>query len=257
MADASHSWWKLTFLRKKKSTPKTVYESVIEHAGTDKGPEENTEDSNYTARLEKIVDKNTKGKHVKVSNSGRFKERKKVRPSLNETPGLCPEPPQGQWSCCTAGSWTTFHEKQMGRSVQWPIQWFFWSFCTMYPYGMHNASSLSIAAVSVMKALRGKEPLGSIICLQTHTSVWFLTLPIMCKQPDTWTCTSLSGMFLTGALVSPPIQGAIKSQEVKWHMYVLEHATYTCLKLHTVCNMCPSKIYFYTGTSLIHCKCIY
>lgn len=96
MAEASHSWWKLTFLRKKKSTPKTVYESVIEHAGTDKGPEENPEDSNYTARLEKIVDKNTKGKHVKVSNSGRFKERKKVRPSLNETPGLCPEPPQGQ-----------------------------------------------------------------------------------------------------------------------------------------------------------------
>ncbi|XP_075071436.1 proline-rich protein 15-like protein [Mixophyes fleayi] len=96
MADPSPSWWKLTFLRKKKSTPKVVYESVVEHAGTEKGAEETPGDTSYTARLEKIVDKNTKGKHVKVSNSGRFKERKKVRPSLNETPGLCPEPPPGQ-----------------------------------------------------------------------------------------------------------------------------------------------------------------
>ncbi|KAM8946850.1 proline-rich protein 15-like protein [Pelodytes ibericus] len=96
MEEQSHSWWKLTFLRKKKSTPKVVYESVGEHAGSEKGAEGNAEDTNYTARLEKIVDKSTKGKHVKVSNSGRFKERKKVRPSLNEAPGLCPEPPQGQ-----------------------------------------------------------------------------------------------------------------------------------------------------------------
>ncbi|CAJ0965418.1 unnamed protein product [Ranitomeya imitator] len=96
MAEPSYSWWKLTFLRKKKSTPKVVYESVVEHAGTEKAPEESPGDANYTARLEKIVDKNTKGKHVKVSNSGRFKERKKVRPSLNETPGLCPESSNGQ-----------------------------------------------------------------------------------------------------------------------------------------------------------------
>ncbi|XP_073539605.1 proline-rich protein 15-like protein [Phyllobates terribilis] len=96
MAEQSYSWWKLTFLRKKKSTPKVVYESVVEHAGTEKAPEETPGDANYTARLEKIVDKNTKGKHVKVSNSGRFKERKKVRPSLNDTPGLCPESSNGQ-----------------------------------------------------------------------------------------------------------------------------------------------------------------
>ncbi|XP_053309564.1 proline-rich protein 15-like protein [Spea bombifrons] len=96
MAETSHSWWKLTFLRKKKSTPSVVYESVAEHAGNDKGAEGNAAESNYTARLEKIVDKTTKGKHVKVSNSGRFKERKKVRPSLNDAPGLCPEPPTGQ-----------------------------------------------------------------------------------------------------------------------------------------------------------------
>ncbi|OCT59956.1 hypothetical protein XELAEV_18045975mg [Xenopus laevis] len=96
MAEASHSWWKLTFLRKKKSTPKVVYESVTEHIGDEKAAEETQGENNYTARLERIVDKNTKGKHVKVSNSGRFKERKKVRPALNETPGLCPEPPPGQ-----------------------------------------------------------------------------------------------------------------------------------------------------------------
>ncbi|XP_009576747.1 PREDICTED: proline-rich protein 15-like protein, partial [Fulmarus glacialis] len=43
----------------------------------------------FTARLEKIVDKNSKGKHVKVSNSGRFKEKKKVRATLAENPNLC------------------------------------------------------------------------------------------------------------------------------------------------------------------------
>lgn len=34
------------------------------------------------------MDKNTKGKHVKVSNSGRFKEKKKVRATLAENPNL-------------------------------------------------------------------------------------------------------------------------------------------------------------------------
>ncbi|XP_010020787.1 PREDICTED: proline-rich protein 15-like protein, partial [Nestor notabilis] len=43
----------------------------------------------FTARLEKLVDKSTKGKHVKVSNSGRFKEKKKVRATLAEHPNLC------------------------------------------------------------------------------------------------------------------------------------------------------------------------
>ncbi|NWJ11986.1 PR15L protein, partial [Crypturellus undulatus] len=43
----------------------------------------------FAARLEKLVDKNSKGKHVKVSNSGRFKEKKKVRATLAENPNLC------------------------------------------------------------------------------------------------------------------------------------------------------------------------
>ncbi|NXP15752.1 PR15L protein, partial [Thinocorus orbignyianus] len=43
----------------------------------------------FSARLEKMVDKSTKGKHVKVSNSGRFKEKKKVRATLADNPNLC------------------------------------------------------------------------------------------------------------------------------------------------------------------------
>ncbi|NXI64804.1 PR15L protein, partial [Anseranas semipalmata] len=85
----SHSWWKLTFLRKRKSMPKVLYDSPDIHAGDgSRGPgEEGTPD--FAARLEKIVDKTSKGKHVKVSNSGRFKEKKKVRATLAENPSLC------------------------------------------------------------------------------------------------------------------------------------------------------------------------
>ncbi|NWH95713.1 PR15L protein, partial [Aegithalos caudatus] len=44
----------------------------------------------FAARLEKLVDKSTKGKHlVKVSHSGRFKEKKRVRATLAEHPQLC------------------------------------------------------------------------------------------------------------------------------------------------------------------------
>ncbi|KAB0394549.1 hypothetical protein E2I00_017978, partial [Balaenoptera physalus] len=75
-------WWKLTFLRKKKSTPKVLYEIPDTYTQTEGGAEPPRPDgggpnSNFNTRLEKIVDKNTKGKHVKVSNSGRFKEKKK------------------------------------------------------------------------------------------------------------------------------------------------------------------------------------
>ncbi|XP_078501700.1 proline-rich protein 15-like protein [Lissotriton helveticus] len=97
MADNSYSWWKLTFLRKKKSTPKVLYEIPADYSSNDKQetaqtagatrPEAPT-DSEFNARLEKIVDKSTKGKHVKVSNSGRFKEKKKVRATLAENPAL-------------------------------------------------------------------------------------------------------------------------------------------------------------------------
>ncbi|KAM7067753.1 proline-rich protein 15-like protein [Molossus nigricans] len=86
-------WWKLTFLRKKKSTPKVLYEIPDTYAQTEgsaEPPRSEGGDSNsdFNTRLEKIVDKSTKGKHVKVSNSGRFKEKKKVRATLAENPNL-------------------------------------------------------------------------------------------------------------------------------------------------------------------------
>ncbi|XP_029768115.1 proline-rich protein 15-like protein [Trachemys scripta elegans] len=91
----TNSWWKLTFLRKKKSTPKVLYESPDIYANENHQEATRTEagsnggaESEFNARLEKIVDKNTKGKHVKVSNSGRFKEKKKVRATLAENPNL-------------------------------------------------------------------------------------------------------------------------------------------------------------------------
>ncbi|XP_055745641.1 proline-rich protein 15-like protein A isoform X1 [Salvelinus fontinalis] len=98
MADPSPGWWKLTFLRKKKSEPKVLYEIPAEYGsnttphGGAPGPVEGaTEDSQLNARLERIVDKTTtKGRHVKVSHSGRFKEKKKVRATLAETPDLFP-----------------------------------------------------------------------------------------------------------------------------------------------------------------------
>ncbi|KAM9215037.1 proline-rich protein 15-like protein [Leptosomus discolor] len=92
MAD-SHGWWKLTFLRKRRSVPAVlVYQSPDGHAaGAGESPEAPGEEGppGFAARLEKIVDKSSKGKHVKVSNSGRFKEKKKVRATLAENPNLC------------------------------------------------------------------------------------------------------------------------------------------------------------------------
>lgn len=86
-------WWKLTFLRKKKSTPKVLYEIPDAYNQTEggaecPGPDTGGTNNDFNSRLEKIVDKNTKGKHVKVSNSGRFKEKKKVRAMLAENPNL-------------------------------------------------------------------------------------------------------------------------------------------------------------------------
>lgn len=90
MAD-SHGWWKLTFLRKRQSAPKVLYENPDSHAAaageSQEGPGEEGPPG-FAARLEKIVDKSSKGKHVKVSNSGRFKEKKKVRATLAENPNL-------------------------------------------------------------------------------------------------------------------------------------------------------------------------
>ncbi|MGH0160438.1 UNVERIFIED_CONTAM: hypothetical protein FKN15_039266 [Acipenser sinensis] len=96
MADSSssQSWWKLTFLRKKKSEPKVLYEIPAEygsnHGNMDAGS--SADDSQFNARLEKIVDKSaTKGRHMKVSHSGRFKEKKRVRATLAENPSLFTE----------------------------------------------------------------------------------------------------------------------------------------------------------------------
>ncbi|XP_040923382.1 proline-rich protein 15-like protein B [Toxotes jaculatrix] len=97
MADSS--WWKLTFSRKKKSECKVLYEIPPEH-GSNTGNKEHSSnnsspdhvESQFNVRLEKFVDKSaTKGRHVKVSHSGRFKEKKKVRASLAENPSLFAE----------------------------------------------------------------------------------------------------------------------------------------------------------------------
>lgn len=82
-------------MRKKKSEPKVLYEIPAEHAsnsGETPGTPDATADSQFNARLERIVDKNaTKGRHVKVSHSGRFKEKKRIRATLAENPDLFPE----------------------------------------------------------------------------------------------------------------------------------------------------------------------
>ncbi|XP_042331681.1 proline-rich protein 15-like protein [Sceloporus undulatus] len=98
MAENNYSWWKLTFLRKKKSAPKVLYESPDIYAVANNenqqegvladGGSDGSSQQEFNARLEKIVDKSTKGKHVKVSNSGRFKEKKKVRAMLSENPNF-------------------------------------------------------------------------------------------------------------------------------------------------------------------------
>ncbi|XP_070847312.1 proline-rich protein 15-like protein B [Chaetodon trifascialis] len=91
---ADPSWWKLTFSRKKKSESKVLYEIPAEHGSNtgNNAPPADHVDSQFNARLEKIVDKSaTKGRHVKVSHSGRFKEKKRVRATLTENPNLYPE----------------------------------------------------------------------------------------------------------------------------------------------------------------------
>lgn len=96
-AMADSSWWKLTFSRKKKSESKVLYEIPAEY-GSNNGNKEHpgaapdSMDSQINARLEKIVDKSaSKGRHVKVSHSGRYKEKKRVRATLVENPNLFPE----------------------------------------------------------------------------------------------------------------------------------------------------------------------
>ncbi|XP_056264095.1 proline-rich protein 15-like protein A [Pseudoliparis swirei] len=101
MAEPSPSWWKMSFLRKR-SQPRVLYEIPAEFvsnagAAAQHGPvaaaagaaAARPEDE---ARLERIVDKTaaSKGRQVKVSHSGRFKEKKKVRATLAENPEMFP-----------------------------------------------------------------------------------------------------------------------------------------------------------------------
>ncbi|KAM8844635.1 proline-rich protein 15-like protein A [Spinachia spinachia] len=105
MAEPPASWWKLTFLRSKKSQPEVRYEipaplvtnsATAQHASSTGGaalhPEEGALHPQLDARLERIMDKTLacKGRHVKVSHSGRFKEKKKVRAALAENPEMLP-----------------------------------------------------------------------------------------------------------------------------------------------------------------------
>ncbi|XP_039679699.1 proline-rich protein 15-like protein A [Perca fluviatilis] len=105
MSEPSPGWWKLTFLRRKKSQTKVLYEipaefvsnaSTGQHGsgpatGAAAHPEHMVHDSQLDARLERIMDKTaSKGRQVKVSHSGRFKEKKKVRATLAENPEMFP-----------------------------------------------------------------------------------------------------------------------------------------------------------------------
>ncbi|XP_069763190.1 proline-rich protein 15-like protein B [Narcine bancroftii] len=89
---APQSWWKFTFLRKKNGS-KVLSELPVERgSNTESADRESKGDSQLEARLEKIMEKSTekstKGRHVRVSHSGRFKEKKKVRSSLSENPSF-------------------------------------------------------------------------------------------------------------------------------------------------------------------------
>nr|XP_040047210.1 proline-rich protein 15-like protein A [Gasterosteus aculeatus aculeatus] len=104
MAEPSPSWWELTFLRRKKSQPKVQYEipaALVTNATAQHGystggaalhSEEGVHHPQLDARLERIMDKTlaNKGRHVKVSHSGRFKEKKKVRAALAENTEILP-----------------------------------------------------------------------------------------------------------------------------------------------------------------------
>ncbi|NWT56307.1 PR15L protein, partial [Erythrocercus mccallii] len=85
--------WTLTFLRRRPAAAPGPGESPEGAAAPGGGSAEGSGPEGppgLAARLEKLkADKGTKGKHVKVSHSGRFKEKKKVRATLAEHPQLC------------------------------------------------------------------------------------------------------------------------------------------------------------------------
>lgn len=121
MAESTQGWWKLTFLRRKKSQPKVLYEIPAEFASNSTAgqhgstaanaatacSEDTAQDPQLDARLERIVDKTTasKGRHVKVSHSGRFKEKKRVRATLAENPDIFPGDDRMRDENQRAGKW--------------------------------------------------------------------------------------------------------------------------------------------------------
>ncbi|GAA6110251.1 proline-rich protein 15-like protein B [Tachysurus ichikawai] len=93
---AESAWWKLTFLRKNSSASKVLYEIPAEY-GCNTGNKEQSSlplstdnaASQLDDNLEKIVDRSSvKSRHVRVSQSGRFKEKKKVRSTLAENSSI-------------------------------------------------------------------------------------------------------------------------------------------------------------------------
>ncbi|XP_062859142.1 proline-rich protein 15-like protein B [Trichomycterus rosablanca] len=95
---AESAWWKRSFLKKKSSESKVLYEIPAEHGSNtgnkDPSSPHHTEitDSELDAKLEKIVDKSgIKGHNVKVSHSGRFKEMKRIRATLAENASIFSE----------------------------------------------------------------------------------------------------------------------------------------------------------------------
>ncbi|NP_001279291.1 proline-rich protein 15-like protein [Callorhinchus milii] len=96
-ATQSQSWWKLTFMRKKKSNPKVLYQIPVDNGnGESESAYANIAENELAAKLEKFVDKSTKGKHVRVSNSGRFREKKKVRCNLSDNPNFFKDSENGR-----------------------------------------------------------------------------------------------------------------------------------------------------------------
>ncbi|KAG7274814.1 hypothetical protein CRUP_010311 [Coryphaenoides rupestris] len=101
MADPSAGWWKLTYLRKRKSQPEVQYEILGEDVSVCNTPTpmpttstaslsastaDSAQDSELSARLERMdldtTSMASKGHHVKVSHSGRFKEKRRQRAAL-------------------------------------------------------------------------------------------------------------------------------------------------------------------------------
>lgn len=138
MAEPSPSWWKLTFLRRKKSQARVLYElpseflnngsSAVPPTATAAHSEAEAHDPQLEARLERIVDKTTarEGRHVKVSHSGRFKEKKKARAMLADKPEMFEGDPRRaenqKWAVCLRLETYEIREKPSIKTQEWLIR---------------------------------------------------------------------------------------------------------------------------------------